>query len=432
MKCFSKISAVLLAVSFIIVFSACSKAEPEYSFPSVSDINEANIDASFVAEITSIQAETFDGEKVNDTSKPFYSYLPEGTVDYCSEAIITHAESGKDYRLLNFGKRVYENDVKVYKGKLPSSNTIIPYSLTSDGKYTSLTFQTDFKAPFTFELKTQEYFDIESGDFKIENPTFSYIEITFFYCTNLVDDFDFSNNRLISGYEIVQNSNNAVLKLFLRNEGAFYGWYADYNNEDMLVIKLLEPTKVYTADNEYGYALHDATIVVDAGHGGEDPGAMNGRHKESAFNLGLATKLKEELEKIGVTVVMTRATNKNVDAANRLETAYLSEADMIISVHRDSGSENGFNAFYFSPYSYNAAKALTDSTNNANLYSTVHKQDWHYFFLNRVSSCPAILTENGFITNENDLKNMLDNEYETRCAKALTAGIIEFYISAPF
>ncbi len=432
MKKFLNTSIFILVLLIVLASSGCSKTEPVYNYPTVTDISEANVGASFIAEVTSIQAETFDGENVNDTSKPFYSYLPEGTVDYCSEAIITHTESQKDYRLLKSGKRVYENDIKVYKGTLPSANTIIPYSVESDGKYTLLTFETDFKAPFTFELKTQEYNNISANDFRIEAPVFSYIEITFFYCTNLIDDFDFSFNRLISGYEIIQNSNNAVLKLFLNNEGAFYGWYADYNNEDMLVIKLLEPTKVYTADNEYGYALHDATILVDAGHGGEDPGAMNGKNKESSLNLGLATKLKAELEEIGVTVVMTRTSDVSIDGAQRLKTAYLSQADMIISVHRDSGGDNGFNAYYFYPFSYNAAKAITGATQSAGLYSKVHKEDWHYFFLNRVSSCPAILTENGFITNENDLKNMLDNEYETRCAKALTAGIIDFYLSVPF
>ena len=422
----------LIILIVICVSAGCQKAEPTYNYQTVTDISDADVGTSFIAEVTSIQAETFDGENINDTSKPFYSYLPEGTVDYCSDAIITHTESDKDYRLLKFGKRVYENAVKVYKGTLPSTNTIIPYSVESDGKYTYLTFDTDFKAPFSFELKSQEYNDISANDFKIEAPTFSYIEITFFYCTNLIDDFDFSFNKLISGYEITQNSDNAVLKLFLKNEGAFYGWYADYNDEDMLVIKLLEPTRIYTADNEYGYALHDATIVIDAGHGGEDPGAMNSRFKEASLNLSLANELKAELEKIGVTVVMTRQNDKNVDASQRTKTAYLSEADMIISIHRDSGNDNGFNAYYFSPYSYSAARAITEATKEADLYSTVHKEDWHYFFLNRVSSCPAILTENGFISDKNDLKNMLDNEYETRCAKALTAGIIEYYLSIPF
>lgn len=432
MKKFFNISIFVLVLVIVSAFSGCSEAEPVYNYPTTTDISEASINTSFIAEVTDLQAETFDGENVNDTSKPFYSYLPKGTVDYCSEAVITHTESEKNYRLLKFGKRVYENSVKVYKGTLPSTNTIIPYSVESDGKYTSLTFETDFKAPFTFELKSQNYNNISSNDFRIEKPSFSYIEITFFYCTNLVDDFDFSFNRLISDYEITQNSDNAVLKLFLKNEGAFYGWYADYNSEDMLVIKLLEPTKVYSADNEYGYALHDATIVVDAGHGGEDPGAMNGKTKESSLNLGLATKLRTELESIGVTVVMTRTSDKNIEGAQRLKTAYLSEADMIISVHRDSGSDNGFNAYYFYPFSFNAAKAITNATQSAELYSKVHKEDWHYFFLNRVTSCPCILTENGFISDQNDLANMLDNEYETRCAKAITAGIIDYYLSVPF
>lgn len=431
MKINHKIYLIFFAVVFIMLLGGCKDAVNTYNSGTVTDLSQVNVGTSLIAEITSFQAETFDGDSINDTSKPSNSYLPEGTVDYCSDAIITHTESGKNYRLLRYGKRVYNDTVKVYEGTLTQSNTLIPYMVESDGKYTSLYFETLFKAPFTLELKEQEYFNENTSDFRINAPTFSYVEITFCYCSSLIDDFDFENNKLFSGYELMQNEDNAVLKLFLKEQGAFYGWFAEYDEDDMLVFRFLEPTNVYTADNEYGYSLHDATIVIDAGHGGDDPGAVSGRQKEASINLGLATKLKTELEAIGVNVIMTRTKDVSLNAYERTLTAYKSKADMVISVHRDSGSGNGFNAYYFNPFTSDAAKAITKATESFGVYKTVHKEDWHYFFLSRISCCPSVLTENGFISNKNDLENMLDNDYQTDCAKAITAGIIDFYINSP-
>lgn len=415
------------AVAFLLVFtSGCSAPVEEQK---VTDISEVNVGTSLIGEITSIQAETFDGEKIDDVSKPFNSYLPQGTVDYCSDAIITHKSSGKDYRLLKYGKRVYNSDLKVYEGSLPSSNSIIPYSVESNGKYTSIYLQTYFKAPFTLEIKEQEYYNKNTGDFRIEAPEYSFVEITFCYCSSFLDDIDLSNNKLFSHHELIQNEDNAVLRLYLKEKGEFYGWFAEYDQDDFLVFRFLEPTKVYVADNEYGYALHDATIVIDAGHGGKDPGAMNGKKTEAALNLALANSLKKELESIGVKVIMTRSNNSNITANERFFAAANAKPDMVISIHRDSGSDNGFNAYYFNPFTYSLAREITKSTSDTALYGKVHKEDWHYFFLSRLFCCPSVLTENGFISNENDLNNMLNSDHQTECAKAIVKGIIQFYIN---
>ena len=419
---------LLIAFSFVLLSGCKEKSAVKEA---VTDIKEVTISTSLIAEITSLQAETFDGESIDDVSKPFNSYLPAGTVDYCSDAVITHVASDKDFRLLRYGKRVYNGDLKVYEGSLPSSNTIIPYGIESDGKYTSFYFETDFKAPFTLELKEQEYQNENANNFKVTGQTFSFVEITFAYCSSLLEDFDLSYNKLFSHYELIQNEDNAVLRLYLKEKGAFYGWFAEYDEDDFLVFRFLEPTKVYVATNEYGYALHDATIVIDAGHGGKDPGAMNGNYSEAGANLALANKLKEELEHIGVNVIMTRTDNSDITAAQRYITAFNAKADMVISIHRDSGSGNGFNAYYFNPYTFDLSSEITKAVNNTNLYSTVHKENWHYFFLSRISCCPSVLTENGFISDKDDLNNMLNSDHQTECAKAITAGIIRFYINSP-
>ena len=82
-------------------------------------------------------------------------------------------------------------------------------------------------------------------------------------------------------------------------------------------------------------------IVVDAGHGGKDPGASGPDHKEKTVTLAAAKALKAKLEKTGrYKVVLTRSTDVYVPLENRVHIARRANADLFISLHADSGPTN--------------------------------------------------------------------------------------------
>ncbi|MBQ9920266.1 MAG: hypothetical protein IJO49_05555, partial [Clostridia bacterium] len=115
-----------------------------------------------IAEVTKYQIETFDGNVVNDLSQPYNSYLPKGTLDYCSENTIYDSSSGNTYRLLQYGKRVYTTskgvaNIRTQRGSLPEKNKLEVKTLVTDGSHTVLTLKTDWKAPFKLELSPQKY-----------------------------------------------------------------------------------------------------------------------------------------------------------------------------------------------------------------------------------------------------------------------------------
>ncbi len=79
------------------------------------------------------------------------------------------------------------------------------------------------------------------------------------------------------------------------------------------------------------------TVVIDAGHGGRDPGALGATHRESAVTLSAARALKARLERGGYRVVMTREGNVFVPLQQRVRIAREARADLFISLHADAG-----------------------------------------------------------------------------------------------
>ncbi len=422
-----KSKAKLLFVVFLcfVLFGCSTKTPPKDD----SAFEVLPVSNGFIAEVVSFNAETFEGGTIDDTSYPSNSYLPIGTVDYCAENSVINNFTEKEYRLLRCGKRTYEYAVKVYEGSLPENNQIVVDDFKDEKKYVVLSLNTVFKAPFFVEFKDENLNKI--SDFKIESNTAAYVDITFCYCNEFSKIFTFEENYLFNNYEIIKNENNTVLRFKLSNIGSFYGWYAEYDEEDLLNFYFLKPTKVYSANNRYGYAIPDATIVIDAGHGGVDSGAVGGGLKESDANLGFASVLKRKFQEVGAQVIMTRENFDEPGTHNRILTAFNAKPDMIISIHRNSGGSNGFSSYYYNSYTYNAANEIYKATKSASLYRTNHAPNFHYFFLSRVSFCPSVLTENGFITDSEDRQNMIQLSHMEYSAEAIVKGVINFYINTP-
>ena len=83
-------------------------------------------------------------------------------------------------------------------------------------------------------------------------------------------------------------------------------------------------------------------IVIDAGHGGKDPGAQGAVSREKDINLAAARALKARLEKTGrYRVVMTRDSDTFVELETRVQIARRADADLFISLHSDSGPQPG-------------------------------------------------------------------------------------------
>lgn len=187
----------------------------------------------------------------------------------------------------------------------------------------------------------------------------------------------------------------------------------------------------------------EITIVVDAGHGGIDPGKIGVNNAlEKDINLAIALKLERNLKENGIHVVMTRTddnglykekdTNKKVrDMKNRLEIIEEAKPTLAVSIHQNSypdPSVSGVQVFYYkdSVKSREAAEIM-----QAQMIRTlkpekerVAKDNGSYYLLKK-TSVPIVIVECAFMSNPTEAELLTQEEYQERVAWAVYMGIMQ-------
>ncbi|MBR2383455.1 MAG: N-acetylmuramoyl-L-alanine amidase [Anaerotignum sp.] len=188
------------------------------------------------------------------------------------------------------------------------------------------------------------------------------------------------------------------------------------------------------------FSALDATIVLDAGHGGWDPGKTGTDGKnEKDLNLAVAEKLAEYLEIGGAEVILTRTSDealgegKRTDMAERKRIANESGADILISIHQNafpSAKVKGAQVFYHN--SSGNGKLLAESVQES-LRSRVDgsnhrqaKENDSYYIL-RTTEIPAVIVECGFLSNHEEEKLLNDEGYQEKLAWAIYCGILDYF-----
>lgn len=192
------------------------------------------------------------------------------------------------------------------------------------------------------------------------------------------------------------------------------------------------------------------TVIIDAGHGGEDGGAVgtvNGKPiYEKDINLSISLMLRDLLEANGINVVMTRTedvllydrnTNfqgrkKVLDLAARLHVGQSIENAVFVSIHMNAFPQKQYKGLqvYYSP-NHNASASLAQKIQErvARQLQTDNlrkiKQADSSIYLLKHLRCPAVLVECGFLSNDKDCAALADPKYQQRLAFSLFCSICE-------
>ena len=180
-------------------------------------------------------------------------------------------------------------------------------------------------------------------------------------------------------------------------------------------------------------------VVIDAGHGGSDGGAgrdFEGEYKkEKDINLAVAKKTVEILKSNGVRVEMTRTGDTYPSLTERSDFANALDAAVFVSIHSNSASvetANGIEVYYSTQNNGNdygvTSKELADkvlSSLIAHTDANNRKVKTENHVVTRTSQMPAVLVEVGFITNDDEMKNLLDPDYQYKLASGIAEGIIK-------
>ncbi|MGE4215256.1 MAG: N-acetylmuramoyl-L-alanine amidase [Anaerotignaceae bacterium] len=181
-------------------------------------------------------------------------------------------------------------------------------------------------------------------------------------------------------------------------------------------------------------------VVIDAGHGGWDPGkAGKSGENEKDINLEIAKKLQILLETGGATVVISRdadealGDSKRKDMKERKATAEGAEADILISIHQNSFPQagvKGAQVFYYngseegkklSQYIQARIKSDLDNTNQRQA-----KANTDYYILKNIL-IPTALVECGFLSNPNEEGLLNTEEYQQKVAWSIYLGIEDYF-----
>ena len=179
-------------------------------------------------------------------------------------------------------------------------------------------------------------------------------------------------------------------------------------------------------------------IMIDAGHGGADPGAVFAGVREKDITLAIAKQVGTHLTKMGHQVFYSRMRDTDVPMGKRADLCSLYKADYFLSIHVNAAtndSAQGFEAFTCSLLRDKLSEAdrlgksilcaLKEACPDRKfrpLQSPLVAKRANFYVL-RATPCPAVLVECLFLTNFNDRKYLRDDKNIAKIAKAIAIGV---------
>jgi len=163
------------------------------------------------------------------------------------------------------------------------------------------------------------------------------------------------------------------------------------------------------------------SIVVDAGHGGDDPGAVNGNVYEKDFSLEVSQYIYDRFKQLGVPVTLTRNTDESLDRNERVDrilSAYGNSPNVIVlSNHINAGGGEGAEVIYALRNNSTLAQSVLESIGAEGQPTRKYYQrrlpndtSKDYYFIHRLTgNTQPLLIEYGFIDNPNDLRRLQNN-----------------------
>jgi N-acetylmuramoyl-L-alanine amidase len=216
------------------------------------------------------------------------------------------------------------------------------------------------------------------------------------------------------------------------NVHSFDGWWAQISVNG--ISGYVHKTYLHLM-NTKGSAVQNRIIVLDAGHGGSDPGATNGSVQEKDVVLDVTKRLRVLLEQAGAKVVLTRDRDTFISLNERPNIAVRHFGELFISIHTNSHGNTtalGAETYYNSNINTNLSEEMSlakyinnEIVSNASMVNRGVK--YGNFAVIRPIEMPAILIELGFLSNPSDYAKLTSNEYLQIFAQSIYNGIESFY-----
>lgn len=216
-----------------------------------------------------------------------------------------------------------------------------------------------------------------------------------------------------------QENNFYSITLADGQSGYIANWLAAVSGEEQAV-----------ATSHSTTTLSEATIVIDAGHGGMDPGAVGGYIHEEEVTLSTAQAIANRLRQAGANVILTRDSDVDVSLEERAWMSNHNQADVFLSVHYDSTPEgvvgSGTMTYYYADEDFGLANLVNDHL-AVNLPLPNNGTSFGNFHVLRENYQPALLLELGYMNNENDQWTFNTDSYRSLVAESVYSALVEYF-----
>ncbi|MFP4222057.1 MAG: N-acetylmuramoyl-L-alanine amidase [Phormidium sp.] len=361
------------------------------------EIVTPNVSPLRVARIISAEAVSRTGP---GTSYSRLTPIPEGV-----EAAITGSEG--DWLRLDYGVWVHRDEVEIHEAGASPQAVIRSISSRQRGDRTDIYFPLSSRVPPQVQQEGRQF------------------RLTLHNTTAQTDLIAFNANPAIEGMTWQALDGDRVQYTFEMNSPQQWGYDLRYDNTT-LVLSLRHPPQLNPSQ-----PLAGTTIFLDPGHGGpEDFGATSPtgiREKEPVLTVSLL--LRDELERRGARVVLSRETDIDVGLRERMDMIQKAEPTLALSLHYnalpDSGdAENtaGIGTFWYHPQAQDLAVFLYRHLVN-DLNRPEYGVFWANFALTRPQIAPSVLLELGFMINPDEYEWIMDEQEQQRLALSLADGI---------
>ena len=249
-----------------------------------------------------------------------------------------------------------------------------------------------------------------------------------FYDTDFAADFAVQNSGMVKSATVTAQEN--YTEVVLGFDAPLWGHSVEYENGSVVVTLKKTPQKSAV----FGKPLTGVTVLLDAGHGADDNGAMGAAGpdapQEKDVNLAVTLAAKYRLEQLGATVATICTDDTFLTLADRNKQITTTQPDFFISVHhnsiernRDANETKGTEAYYFYP----AGKALAQNlveTFAAQLGRQNRGAMWGYYYVTRSTVCPSVLLEIGYMPNPAEYEQITDSTQILKTGNAIADSIL--------
>ena len=186
--------------------------------------------------------------------------------------------------------------------------------------------------------------------------------------------------------------------------------------------------------------LQGKVIVVDAGHGGKDPGTIYGDIYEKDINLSISLYLEECLSEYGATVILTRVSDndlsygetnhrKKTDFDNRIKIINNAYTDMYLSIHLNYLSNSKYYGaqVFFNKDNQILAQSIQDYLNNNLDTKREIKEIPTSTYMYKKLEKRGVLIECGFLSNSSERSKLITAEYQRKVAQVIADAIVNYY-----